>query len=165
MKRIVVPFALCAMLTLVASDARAAGALQRFALVVGANSGGANRAQLQYAISDAEHFARVLADLGGVDPADQIVLRQPKLRELIDALDTIARRVGEARRPSTALRASRFTPLRAGPSTPLRAYRRAGTAARGRTIASGRIKKARIENTPPTHKRRPSSRRTAPTYQ
>jgi len=100
MKRIVVPFALCAIFALATSNAHAAGALQRFALIVGANSGGANRAQLQYAVSDAERFARVLVDLGGVDPADQIVLRQPKLRDLIDALDTIARRVGEARRPS-----------------------------------------------------------------
>jgi hypothetical protein len=91
-----------AMLALAPSIAAAAGPLQRYALVVGANSGGVTRPQLQYAISDAERFARVMVDLGGVDAANQIVLRQPKLRELVDALDTLARRVTEARRTTAA---------------------------------------------------------------
>ena len=78
--------------------AAAAGPLQRFALVVGANSGGADRPQLQYAISDAERFARVMVDLGGVLPGNEIVLRQPKLKELVDALDTMTRRVTDAKR-------------------------------------------------------------------
>lgn len=96
---------LCSALSLVTflpGDARAAGPLQRFALVVGANSGGATRPQLQYAISDAERFARVMVDLGGVAPANQIVLRQPRLRELIDALDTLTRRVNDSRHATGA---------------------------------------------------------------
>jgi len=40
-----------------------AGPLQRYAIVIGANFGGSGRPQLQYAISDAEHFARVMVDL------------------------------------------------------------------------------------------------------
>ena len=76
----------------------AAAPLQRYALVVGANSGGADRPQLQYAISDAERFARVLVEIGGVAPANQIVLRQPMLRELTDALDLLTRHVNDARR-------------------------------------------------------------------
>jgi hypothetical protein len=55
-------FVLAAMLgvagAFVPPAASAAGALQRFALVVGANPGGANRPPLQYAVSDAERFAR-----------------------------------------------------------------------------------------------------------
>ena len=85
-------------LALVPIDAQAAGPLQRYALIVGANSGGAARPQLQYAISDAERFARVMVELGGVDPANQLVLRQPKLKDLIDALDTLTRRIGDGRR-------------------------------------------------------------------
>src|SRR5262245_8683042 len=84
------------------SLASAAGPLQRYALVVGANSGGVTRAQLQYAIADAERFARVMVDLGGVDAANHILLKQPKLRDLVDALDMLARRVGEARRTAAA---------------------------------------------------------------
>ena len=82
--------------------AAAAGPLQRYALVVGANSGGADRPQLQYAISDAERFARVMVELGGVPPANEIVLRQPKLKELVDALDPLTRRVTEAQRTAGA---------------------------------------------------------------
>ena len=96
-------------LGLVALGARPAAAdvpLQRFTLVIGANFGGAERPRLQYAVSDAERFARVLVDLGGVTPANEIVLRQPKLRELLDALDLLSARVTEARR----------TPAAAGPS-------------------------------------------------
>jgi hypothetical protein len=76
------------------ADAR----VQRFTLVVGANYGGAERPRLQYAVSDAERFARVLVELGGVSRANEIVLRQPKLADLIDALDRLALRVADARR-------------------------------------------------------------------
>jgi caspase domain-containing protein len=70
--------------------------------VIGANLGGAERARLRYAVSDAERFARVLVDLGGVAPANAIVLRQPALRELADALDLLHARVEEARRTAGA---------------------------------------------------------------
>ena len=85
-------------LAIVPAPVFAAGPLQRYALVVGANAGGADRPLLRYAVTDAERFARVLADVGGVAPGDQIVLRQPKLRELSEGLDLLARRVAEARR-------------------------------------------------------------------
>ena len=39
-----------------------------------------------------------MVELGGVTPANEIVLRQPKLRELTDALDLLTRRVNEGRR-------------------------------------------------------------------
>jgi hypothetical protein len=72
--------------------------VHRFALVIGANLGGAERPRLQYAVTDAERFAQVLVELGGVTAADAIVLRQPKLQEVINALDRISSRVAEARR-------------------------------------------------------------------
>ena len=55
-----------------------------------------------YAVSDAERFARVLVDLGGVAPANEIVLRQPKLRELLDALDLLDARASRAARGAAA---------------------------------------------------------------
>jgi len=76
----------------------AAAPVQRFLLVIGANSGGTDRPTLQYAISDAERFARVMVDLGGVPPSHEVVLKQPKLKELVDALDALSARVTEARR-------------------------------------------------------------------
>ena len=73
--------------------ASAAAPVQRFALVAGANRGGADRPVLQYAVSDAERFARVLVELGGVGPAQSILLRQPRVRELEDAIDGLRARV------------------------------------------------------------------------
>jgi hypothetical protein len=72
--------------------------IQRFLLVIGANAGGGDRAKLQYAISDAERFARVMIELGGVPPANEVVLKQPRLTELVDALDALNTRVKDARR-------------------------------------------------------------------
>jgi len=90
--------AVLAVLAFLPTPAWCAGPLQRYALVVGANAGGGDRPTLQYAISDAERFARVMVDLGGVTPANQIVLKQPKLRELTDAFDLLTRRVTEGKR-------------------------------------------------------------------
>lgn len=82
--------------------ASAAGSIQRFALVAGANDGGRDRPLLQYALSDADRFARVLEDLGGVKPDDAIVLKQPRLKELEDAIDRVTARVERARRQGGA---------------------------------------------------------------
>jgi hypothetical protein len=78
-----------------------AAPVQRFMLVIGANSAGADRPKLRYAVSDAERFARVLVELGGVTRANEIVLRQPTLQELIAALDLLHARVSDARRASS----------------------------------------------------------------
>lgn len=82
----------------VTTPALAAVPVQRFLLVIGANAGGSDRPKLQYALSDAERFARVMVDLGGVSTANQTVLKQPRLKELIDALDALSARVEAARR-------------------------------------------------------------------
>jgi hypothetical protein len=82
------------------SPASAAVPVQRFTLVIGANAGGDERPQLRYAISDAERFARVFAELGGVAPENEIVLKQPRIRDIVDALDLLNKRVVDARRAS-----------------------------------------------------------------
>jgi hypothetical protein len=88
----------------VAADAPVSAAVpvQRFLLVIGANMAGSDRPRLQYAIADAERFARVMVDLGGVLPSNEVLLKQPKLKEVIDALDALSARVAEARRTSPA---------------------------------------------------------------
>ena len=72
--------------------------LQRYTLIVGANFGGADRPVLKYGVSDAERFARVMVDLGGVSPEHNTILKQPKLRDLLDGLDLLTRRVTDASR-------------------------------------------------------------------
>ena len=74
--------------------------VRRFVLAAGANFGGADRPPLRYAVSDAERFAAVLTDLGGVDPSNATLLKEPRVRDLVQALDQLSRRVSEARRPS-----------------------------------------------------------------
>ena len=102
MKRISVVSAMFIALSAWSSAAWPAEPLQRYALIVGANAGGGDRPELQYAVTDAERFARVLADLGGVSPGNAILLKQPKLRELADGLDLLSRRVVDARRAGGA---------------------------------------------------------------
>ena len=97
----------CAVLALVGAlgmpqMARAQGVIERFVLVAGANFGGSDRPELRYAVSDAERFATVMTDLGGVSPANAIVLREPKLREFVEALDQLSGRVATARRAAAA---------------------------------------------------------------
>jgi len=75
-----------------------AATVQRFLLVIGANAGGGDRPKLQYAVSDAERFARVMVELGGVPAGHEVVLRQPKIKDLVDAFDALTARVIEARR-------------------------------------------------------------------
>ena len=89
-------FLCCLLLVPGASAVAADTPLQRFTLVVGANTGGADRPLLKYGVSDAERFARVMVDLGGVRPEHNTILKQPKLRDLLDGLDLLTRKVTEA---------------------------------------------------------------------
>jgi hypothetical protein len=52
---------------------------RRFALVMGANSGGAGSVRLRYAVSDARSFAALLSELGGVKTEDLALLIEPSL--------------------------------------------------------------------------------------
>ncbi len=70
---------------------------QRFLLVTGSNFGGTDRPMLRYAISDAERFARVMADLGGIEPQNTKMLKEPKVSDLVEAFDWLNRRVNETR--------------------------------------------------------------------
>ena len=85
------------LVTALASSA-AAGPLERYSLVVGANNGGPDRPTLSYAVSDAERFARVLVELGGVRPENEVVLRDPQVSTLLAALDDLGARLAESRR-------------------------------------------------------------------
>ena len=78
------------LLALLPTNAVAQSRVQRFTLIIGANLGGADRPRLQYAITDAERVARVMVELGGVDPANEIVLKQPRLSEMVGGARPLA---------------------------------------------------------------------------
>lgn len=76
----------------------AAAEVRRLVLAAGANNGGVDRELLRYAVSDAEHFVEVLQEMGGLDPADVVLLRDPDLAAFEQGLADLGRRVQAARR-------------------------------------------------------------------
>lgn len=79
------------------APAEASSAVRRVALLVGANDGGPSRVKLRYATSDARSFARVLAELGGIERADEIVLVEPSPEQLLAGFQRATARVHQAR--------------------------------------------------------------------
>ena len=91
---------LCALLGAAAASPAPAPAplpLRRFALVAGVNDGGRDRVPLRFARSDAEHVARVLERLGGIAPADELLLLDGDDAALRAAFRTIEARIRAAR--------------------------------------------------------------------
>jgi hypothetical protein len=74
-----------------------ASEVKRYAIIVGANSGGFDRPMLRYAVTDAQRFGQVMAELGGLVPDNTIMLKQPALKDLVEAFDTLSRRVAADR--------------------------------------------------------------------
>lgn len=70
---------------------------RRLALIVGSNRGAADRVPLRYAVTDADRFADLVTRMGGVQPADKVVLRDPGRRGLMEALEATAARAVQAR--------------------------------------------------------------------
>jgi hypothetical protein len=66
-----------------------------YAIVVGSNPGGEGQQTLHYAEADANTFADLLTDIGGYASNDITLLEHPTSAQLIDALETVARKVGE----------------------------------------------------------------------
>jgi hypothetical protein len=73
-----------------------AASVRRFALLVGANDGGADREMLRYAGSDTEMFGKALIELGGLDKDDRLVLGDPDPAALERGFADIAARIRKA---------------------------------------------------------------------
>ncbi len=80
-----------AMLAGIAGQARAE--TRRIAVVVGSNRGESTRSALRFAEQDAFKFAGVLSELGGLAPADVLLLRGPSPAEVLAALDDVTQRI------------------------------------------------------------------------
>jgi hypothetical protein len=93
-------FVLALLLLVLVETTASAAAARRFALVIGANRGASGRPVLRYAVSDAEHFAAVLGDLGGVHPGDSRLLHEPKLKDLLEALQGLRGEIEKGRESS-----------------------------------------------------------------
>ena len=78
-------FAFILVLLLLAANANAAtesGRINRYVVAVSANNGGSGRPMLRYAESDARSFAKVLKEMGGVQPQNVILVREPSVAAL-----------------------------------------------------------------------------------
>ena len=67
--------------------------VRRYALLVGANDGGAERELLRYAASDAAMFGKALLELGGLDDDDRLVLDDPDVAGLEQGFAAITARI------------------------------------------------------------------------
>ena len=80
-----------------ASPVAAQQMTMRFVLAAGANDGGHARTLLRYAVSDADNFADVMVQMGGVDEANRQLLTDPDRAGFEAALEELSRRVQVAR--------------------------------------------------------------------
>jgi hypothetical protein len=86
---------------LFAASARAEAPLKarRFAFLAAANDGGAGRARLRYASSDAHAVSRVLTEMGGVHASDLVFADEPDKAEFLRQLENVRRMVAASRVP------------------------------------------------------------------
>jgi len=71
--------------------------VRRFAVIVGANKGGADRIRLRYAVSDARTMGQILQELGGVAKEDALLLLDPAAEAFLSGMRRFRSRVEEAR--------------------------------------------------------------------
>src|SRR5690349_13649690 len=74
---------------------------QRFAVVIGNNTGAADEQPLRFAESDAQRVADVLSDLGGVPTENQVVLRGKTTDEVRSAIIATNGRIRSGARSMT----------------------------------------------------------------
>ncbi|ATB33916.1 caspase family protein [Melittangium boletus] len=97
MTRVLLPL----LAVLVAAEAPAAPApspvVRRLALLVGVNDGGPERTRLRYATTDAQSISKVLGELGGVTPADRVLLLETGREGLMEGFARMKGLVESAR--------------------------------------------------------------------
>jgi len=71
--------------------------IQRYVVAVGANNGGTEMDQLQYALSDAKSFLKVFHDLGGVTRENSLFLAEPDTKSLFTELGRFQAKIEESR--------------------------------------------------------------------
>ncbi|MDR2588166.1 MAG: caspase family protein, partial [Spirochaetales bacterium] len=71
---------------------------RRFGLFIGSNRGGAGRAVLRYAASDAQALASVFAQMGGIAGGDSVLLLDPSAEALTRRIDELREEVSRAKK-------------------------------------------------------------------
>ena len=85
-----------------ASENNESLSVERYALYVAANNGGAERDILKYAASDAKKLMEAMQEIGGINQDNSVILVEPKITDVENALQsfatTINQKKGNARR-------------------------------------------------------------------
>ncbi|MGL1891874.1 MAG: caspase family protein [Spirochaetaceae bacterium] len=89
-KKILLILLLISSATLFSSETRL---VKRYAILVGANNGGDERAILRYAESDAKMIANVFADIGGIENSDSILLLNPTKSSIKRSFDKMTNNI------------------------------------------------------------------------
>jgi len=82
---------------LFAGQETAKAVTKRFAVAVGSNFGGKDRAQLKYAVSDAESMLEVFEELGGVSREDCLLLVDPDVQTFYTEIGKLQAKIENAK--------------------------------------------------------------------
>ncbi len=82
-------------MSLLLASAAIASGVNRYALIVGANYGGKSREVLRYAVSDGEMVSRVLGEMGGLNPSNLEILKDPTPKALLNKIREISSKVNK----------------------------------------------------------------------
>ncbi len=69
--------------------------IKRISLMVGCNRGGGNRIKLKYAVSDARNISKVMEEMGGILPEDNMLLGDPSRVLFLQTFQRLKNRVNE----------------------------------------------------------------------
>jgi hypothetical protein len=98
----------------IASGQPAHAETERYAVVIGHNSGATDEQPLRFAESDAQRFADLLSEIGGVPAENQVVLRRSAGRAALGGRTSVTRHGKAAARGDPAARAPRLAPAAGG---------------------------------------------------
>lgn len=79
----------------VASENNESLSVERYALYVAANNGGAERDILKYAASDAKKLMEAMQEIGGINQDNSVILVEPKITDVENALQSFATTINQ----------------------------------------------------------------------
>lgn len=78
-----------------ASENNESLSVERYALYVAANNGGAERDILKYAASDAKKLMEAMQEIGGINQDNSVILVEPKITDVENALQSFANTINQ----------------------------------------------------------------------
>lgn len=78
-----------------ASENNESLSVERYALYVAANNGGAKRDILKYAASDAKKLMEAMQEIGGINQDNSVILVEPKITDVENALQSFATTINQ----------------------------------------------------------------------